>query len=42
MALGGAYHDIADAGEVLATIEQIREGDREAWVREWAATAERA
>jgi hypothetical protein len=41
MALGGAYHGIADAGEVLATIERVPEGDREAWIRQWVATAER-
>ena len=41
MALGGAYHGIADAGEVLATIERVPEGDRETWIREWASIAER-
>ncbi len=41
IALGSAYRGLADVGEVLATIERIPEGDAEAWVREWAATAER-
>jgi hypothetical protein len=41
LGLGFAYHGIADAGEVLATIQRVPEGDREAWVREWTATADR-
>lgn len=39
--LGFAYANIADVGETLATIERIPEGDGEAWVREWTATADR-
>jgi hypothetical protein len=38
--LGFAYSNVADVGETLATIERIPEGDREAWVREWTATAD--
>jgi dienelactone hydrolase len=41
LSLGFAYANIADAGETLATIDRIPEGDREAWVREWTATADR-
>jgi hypothetical protein len=39
--LGSCYYGCADAGEVLATIEHIPEGDFEGWFREWCATAER-
>ncbi|MBV9411949.1 MAG: alpha/beta hydrolase [Acidimicrobiia bacterium] len=39
--LGFAYANIADVGETLATIERIPNGDDEAWVKEWTATAER-
>lgn len=41
LSLGAAYANLADVGEVLATIEAVPEGDREAWVREWSATADR-
>ncbi len=41
LGLGFAYHGIADAGELLATIDRVPEGDRDAWVREWTATADR-
>lgn len=41
LALGSAYRGLADVGEILATIERIPEGDREAWIREWSATADR-
>jgi hypothetical protein len=41
IALGSTYRGLADVGEVLATIERVPDGDREAWVREWSATAER-
>ena len=40
LSLGFAYSNIADVGETLATIERIPEGDRDAWVREWTATAD--
>ena len=39
--LGSAYRGYADAGEVLATAERVKDGDGDAWVREWSATAER-
>ena len=39
--LGFAYANITDVGETLATIERIPDGDREAWVKEWTATAHR-
>lgn len=41
MALGSAYRGLADTGEVLSTVSRIPEADREAWVTEWSATAER-
>jgi hypothetical protein len=41
IALGSAYRGLADAGEVLATIERIPDGDREAWVREFSGLADR-
>ena len=41
IALGSTYRGVADIGEVLSTIDRIPEGDREAWVREWRATADR-
>ena len=40
IALGSAYRGYADAGEVLATAGRIEEGDAEAWVAEWTATAD--
>lgn len=39
--LGSAYRGYADAGEVLSTVGRIKDGDADAWVREWSATAER-
>lgn len=41
IALGSAYRGLADVGEVLSTISRVPEGDREAWVREFTATADR-
>jgi alpha-beta hydrolase superfamily lysophospholipase len=41
ISLGFAYANITDAGETLATIERIPEGDMEAWVTEWTKTADR-
>ncbi|MCB1248843.1 MAG: alpha/beta hydrolase [Acidimicrobiales bacterium] len=41
IALGSTYRGLADIGEVLTTIERIPDGDRETWVREWTATADR-
>ena len=41
LGLGFAYHGIADAGETLATIERVPEGDRDRWVQEWTAMADR-
>jgi Prolyl oligopeptidase family len=38
-ALGCAYRQASDVGEVLATAERIKDGDDDAWVREWTATA---
>ncbi len=38
-ALGCAYRQASDVGEVLATAERIQDGDDGAWVREWTATA---
>jgi dienelactone hydrolase len=39
IALGCAYRRASDVGEVLATAERIKDGDDDAWVREWTATA---
>ena len=39
--LGATYHRAADVGEVLSTVDRIPNGRPEAWVREWAATADR-
>ncbi|RKH28368.1 alpha/beta hydrolase [Corallococcus sp. CA041A] len=39
--LGAAYRGLSDAGEVLVTLDGIPDGDREAWVREFTALAER-
>lgn len=41
IALGGAYRQTADAGEVLATAGRIKNGDADAWVTEWSALADR-
>ncbi|MFF2515906.1 alpha/beta fold hydrolase [Streptomyces sp. NPDC058086] len=40
-AAGFANYGGADLGEVVATVRNIGEGDEEAWLREWKATAER-
>ncbi|MFF4381167.1 alpha/beta fold hydrolase [Kitasatospora sp. NPDC001547] len=40
-AAGFATYGGADLGEVIATARTIGEGDEEAWLREWKATAER-
>jgi hypothetical protein len=42
MVLGGAYRQNTDAGESLATAERIPDGDADAWIREWIATADGA
>ncbi len=39
IALGCAYRQASDVGEVLATAERIKDGDDDDWVREWTATA---
>jgi hypothetical protein len=39
IALGSSYRGAADAGEVLLTAGRIKDGDADAWVREWSATA---
>ena len=41
VALGATYHQAADVGEVLATVERIRNGQAQSWVDEWSATADR-
>ena len=41
VALGATYHRAADVGEVLATVERIRNGHAQSWVDEWSATAGR-
>ncbi len=42
LALGAAVRGGADPGEVLATTARIPNGDADAWVREWTATADGA
>jgi hypothetical protein len=39
--LGPAYYRAADVGEVLATIDSIKDGDYGSWCEQWRATAER-
>ncbi|MDR0344755.1 MAG: dipeptidyl aminopeptidase, partial [Nocardiopsaceae bacterium] len=41
IALGSVYHRAADAGEVLATAERVRDGHPRSWTAEWTATADR-
>ncbi len=41
IALGSIHGGYADAGEVLSTVGRIKDGDADAWVAEWGATAER-
>jgi fermentation-respiration switch protein FrsA (DUF1100 family) len=38
--LGAVYRGFADAGEVQATAGRIKDGDADAWVTQWCATAE--
>ena len=40
--LGGAYRQASDVGEALATAERIPDGDADAWISEWRATADGA
>lgn len=40
IALGSVYRQAADAGEVTAAAGRIKDGDSDAWVREWGALAE--
>lgn len=40
IALGNTYRGGADVGEVLATAARIPNGDADAWLREWTATAD--
>jgi S-formylglutathione hydrolase FrmB len=40
IALGATYRGAADVGEVLVTAARIDDGDSDAWVREWTATAD--
>lgn len=41
IALGATYRQSADAGEVLATVARIKNGDKDGWVAAWLETAER-
>ena len=41
IALGATYRRGADVGETLATAARIKDGDADAWLREWLATADR-
>jgi hypothetical protein len=41
IALGAAAYRASEAGEVLATIREVEDGDRGSWVDAWAALAER-
>ena len=40
IALGAAYHGASDVGEVLATAARVKDGDADAWLAEWTATAD--
>jgi hypothetical protein len=40
-ALGATYHQAADVGEVLSTVERVKNGHAQSWVDEWIATADR-
>jgi hypothetical protein len=40
LALGAAYRQGSDAGEVFATVDRISDGDSDSWVQQWTATAE--
>jgi hypothetical protein len=39
--LGSTYARAADVGEVLTTVDRIPNGDAQAWVGQWTATADR-
>ena len=39
--LGHATYGAADCGEVLATIEQIEDGDEASWVAAWSGLGDR-
>jgi len=39
--LGGVFQRAADVGEVLTTVDRIRDGKGRSWVDEWTATADR-
>jgi hypothetical protein len=41
IALGESFFHATDAGEVLATIARVPNGDASAWVTAWSATADR-
>lgn len=41
LSLGFAYHGIADVGETLAVVENVPDGDKEAWITEWTKMADR-
>jgi hypothetical protein len=41
IALGSVYWQAADVGEVLTTVDRIRDGKARSWVDEWTATADR-
>jgi alpha-beta hydrolase superfamily lysophospholipase len=41
IALGGVARGLGDAGEILATVERIEDGDYEGWHREFLATGRR-
>ena len=40
IALGAAYHQASDVGEVMATAARVKDGDADAWLAEWTATAD--
>jgi hypothetical protein len=40
IALGACQRGAADIGEVLVTATRIKDGDADAWVREWTTTAD--
>jgi hypothetical protein len=41
IALGSVFHQAADIGEVLTTIDRVHDGKAQTWVNAWTSTADR-
>jgi hypothetical protein len=41
LALGAAFYGAADVGEVLGTVDGVKDGDAQQWLDAWSATAAR-